>query len=101
MSTAHVSDRPDPDAPGRVIVVGAGLAGLTAAVFLRDAGWDVIVLEARPRVGGRVHTLYGGDEGVPLDRGLRADVGGESIDDTHVAVRGVVRRFGLDTERRS
>lgn len=100
MTVSHVSDRPDPDAPGRVIVVGAGLAGLTAAVYLRDAGWDVVVLEARPRVGGRVHTLYGGDEGVPLDRGLRADMGGESIDDTHIALRSMVTRFGLETELR-
>src|SRR5512132_3710747 len=100
MTAAHASDRPDPGAPGRVVVVGAGLAGLTAAVYLRDAGWEVVVLEARPRVGGRVHTLYGGDDGVPLDRGLRADVGGESIDDTHVALRTMVRRFGLETELR-
>src|SRR6478752_5551309 len=100
MSIARVSDRPDPGAPGRVIVVGAGLAGLTAAVYLRDAGWEALVLEARGRVGGRVHTLYGGDEGVPLDRGLRADVGGESIDDTHTALRRMVRRFGLETELR-
>jgi monoamine oxidase len=100
MTVSRVSDRPDPGAPGRIIVVGAGLAGLTAAVYLRDARWEVLVLEARGRVGGRVHTLYGGDDGVPLDRGFRADVGGESIDDTHTALRSLVRRFGLETELR-
>lgn len=38
------------------VVVGAGVAGLTAARLLRDAGRTVVVLEARDRVGGRVHT---------------------------------------------
>lgn len=38
------------------IVVGAGVAGLTAARLLSDAGRRVVVLEARERVGGRVHT---------------------------------------------
>lgn len=43
-----------------VIVVGAGVAGLTAARLLQDAGLRVIVLEARDRIGGRVHTLREG-----------------------------------------
>ena len=80
--------RPDPGAPRRVIVVGAGLAGLTAALRLRDAGWDVVVLEARARASaGGCTRCYGGDDGVPFDRGLRAEVGGESIDDTHTSLR--------------
>ena len=44
----------------RVIVAGAGLAGLSAARDLEAAGAAVIVVEARDRVGGRVHTIREG-----------------------------------------
>ena len=95
-----VTARPDPGAAGRVIVVGAGLAGLTAALHLRDSGWEVILLEARTRVGGRVLTLYGGENGVALDQGLRAEAGGESIDENHTAIQRLLARFEIPTERR-
>jgi len=39
------------------IVVGAGLSGLNAAMLLEEAGIDVLVLEGRKRLGGRVYTL--------------------------------------------
>lgn len=51
----------------RVIVVGAGLAGLGAATALRDAGAEPMVLEARDRLGGRVHTTRA--LGPPVDLG--------------------------------
>jgi monoamine oxidase len=79
----------------RVVVVGAGLAGLTAAVDLRDAGWEVVVLEARDRVGGRVHTLHD-----PFTGGLHAEAGGESIDDNHGSIQALVKRYGLSLEQR-
>jgi monoamine oxidase len=79
----------------RVVVVGAGLAGLTAALDLTESGWDVVVLEARDRVGGRVHTIYD-----PFSPGLHAEAGGESIDDNHDRIQALVARFGLETERR-
>ena len=47
----------------RIIVIGAGLAGLAAAGALRDRGCDVVVLEARKRSGGRILTQYCADVG--------------------------------------
>ena len=43
-------------APRRIVVIGAGMAGLATARMLADAGHAVTVLEARPRIGGRIHT---------------------------------------------
>jgi monoamine oxidase len=51
----------------RVVVVGAGIAGLTAANALTRAGVDCVVLEARDRIGGRLHTADVG--GSPVDLG--------------------------------
>jgi monoamine oxidase len=53
--------------PTRVLVIGAGMAGLAAASALRNAGVDVVVLEARNRIGGRTFTRDVG--GVPIDMG--------------------------------
>ncbi len=77
----------------RVIVVGAGLAGLTAAFELDDNGYDVTVLEARDRVGGRVWTVRS-----PFTGGQHAEAGGEFIDTGHRNLLGYLRRFGLKTE---
>src|SRR4249919_97676 len=51
---------PAGDGPARhVVVVGAGIAGLTAALLLKEAGHRVTILEARNRLGGRIYTYRG------------------------------------------
>ena len=53
--------------PERVIIVGAGWAGLTLANALRNAGVEYVLLEGRSRIGGRAHTVD--VAGVPIDLG--------------------------------
>jgi monoamine oxidase len=74
-----------------VVVLGAGLAGLAAARDLSRGGADVVVLEARERVGGRV-------EAATLADGRRVQLGGEVIGPAHVAYRELVGELGLSIE---
>jgi monoamine oxidase len=73
----------------RVIVIGAGLAGLAAALDLHRAGWNVTVLEARERVGGRVHSMRN------FSNGLVAEGGGEFIEEHHTRMLALAREFRL------
>ncbi len=77
---------------GRVLVVGGGLAGLTAAYELERSGWEVVVLEARPRLGGRVYTVhdFAGDQ--------HAEAGGEYVDSGHRELRAYAREFAIPLE---
>ena len=71
-----------------VVVAGAGLAGLAAARDLEAGGAQVTVLEARPRVGGRV-------EQVELADGRLVQLGGEVVGNAHTSYLGLVAELGL------
>lgn len=73
-----------------VVVVGAGFAGLSTADALTRAGLTVRVLEARPRVGGRVLTRY-------LPDGTQLDLGGQWIGPTQHHMTELVRRHSVPT----
>ena len=72
-----------------VIVVGAGVTGLTAAWRLAQEGKDVLVLEARDRVGGRLRTERHGDADF--------EIGGQWVSPDQDALRGLLDELGLAT----
>jgi len=74
----------------KVIVIGAGLAGLSAAYELTQAGHDVTLLEARTRAGGRVQTLR-----EPFSDGIYAEAGAISVYDVHDWTMKYLKLFGL------
>jgi monoamine oxidase len=76
-----------------VTVIGAGLAGLAAAYDLGRAGWTVTVLEARPRVGGRVYSVRS------FLHGQVAEGGGEFIEESHTRMLALAREFHLPLGR--
>ena len=73
-----------------VVVVGAGIAGLTAAWRLRQQGVRVRVFEAQDRVGGRMLSLRG-----RFPHGQVIELGGELIDTDHVRIRALAAELGL------
>ncbi|XP_024435777.1 amine oxidase [flavin-containing] B [Desmodus rotundus] len=73
-----------------VVVVGGGISGMAAAKFLHDSGLNVVVLEARDRVGGRTYTIR--NEMVKY-----VDLGGSYVGPTQNRILRLAKELGLET----
>lgn len=86
---AATGEPPEPRVAGRVVVIGGGFSGLACAEALTSRGADVLLLEARGRLGGRVLSE------VSLLRGAAVEAGGEFIGLNHPAWFALARRLEL------
>ena len=77
----------------KVAILGAGMSGLAAGLELTQAGYDVTILEAQLRPGGRVYTLR-----TPFSDGLYAEAGAGRIPITHTLTLDYVKRFKLELD---
>ncbi len=75
------------------VVIGAGFAGLAAAYKLKNAGWNVTVLEARDRIGGRVfsHKFAGSD--------LICELGAEWVGESHERLKALCHDFNIPLQK--
>ncbi len=91
----------------KVVILGAGIAGLVSAYELLKAGYDVTVLEAQRRIGGRVWTIRGNDPIMQIDRPAQAasfspgtymNAGAARIPSTHEAILGYAKSLKVPLE---
>src|SRR5205085_10491961 len=76
----------------RIVIIGAGIAGLNAALTLQDAGLSCSIYEASNHIGGRMHS----DTTTWAD-GMVSEWCGEFIDSDHHTILHLIERFGLKT----
>ncbi|MDR1975739.1 MAG: flavin monoamine oxidase family protein [Campylobacteraceae bacterium] len=90
-----------------ILILGAGIAGMTAAYELRKAGYAVKILEYRHKAGGRAWTIRGGDTFTELggatqkcefDKGLYINPGPWRIPYNHFGILSYIKRFGVQLE---
>ncbi|MFZ6020749.1 MAG: flavin monoamine oxidase family protein [Chloroflexota bacterium] len=76
----------------KILIAGAGVAGLVAGSELKRAGYEVQIIEAQQRVGGRILTLRH-----PFSDGLFAEAGAMRIPTNHLLTLAYINKFGLKT----
>ena len=74
----------------KVLIVGAGIAGLVAGYRLSQTGVPVDIVEARNRIGGRIYTLQNA-----VGTSIPVELGGEFIDTKHTSLRSLAIELGL------
>jgi monoamine oxidase len=85
---------PKTQIPKKIIIVGAGMAGLVAASLLKQAGHHVTIIEACERVGGRVYTLR-----ADFSDGQYLEAGAMRIPHTHLLTLEYIKKFQLPVNR--
>jgi monoamine oxidase len=76
------------------VVIGAGFAGLAAAYKLKNAGWNVTVLEARDRIGGRVFSYS-----FPQNKNLICELGAEWVGESHERIKALCADFKIPLQK--
>ncbi len=76
------------------VVIGAGFSGLAAAYKLKNAGWNVTVLEARDRIGGRVFS-----HSLPQNKNLVCELGAEWVGESHERLKALCSDFKIPLQK--
>lgn len=76
------------------VIIGAGFAGLAAAYKLKNANWNVTVLEARERIGGRVFS-----QTMPQNRNLVFELGAEWVGMSHERIKALCADFKIPLQK--
>ncbi len=76
------------------VIIGAGFSGLAAAHKLKNAGWNVTVLEARDRIGGRVFSYS-----LPQNKNLVCELGAEWVGESHERIKALCADFKIPLQK--
>ena len=76
------------------VIIGAGFSGLAAAYKLKNVGWNVTILEARDRIGGRVFSYS-----FPNNKNLICELGAEWVGESHERLKSLCKDFSISLQK--